>query len=114
MNTPRMTEAYARSSRTSDGFYSTTTPMSVYAHSCYEEGCKLERELAAVIEQRDRYKLACDQYSEDEIFCKLHEVTKQRDTLAQALIFVATDKIANAADMRYRAKYALQSLTPKL
>ncbi len=47
MNTPRMTEAWARSSRTADGCYSSTIPMSVYAHSCYEEGCKLERELAA-------------------------------------------------------------------
>ena len=54
MNTPRMTEAWARSSRTADGFYSTATPMSVYARSCYEEGCKLEHALAAVTEQRDR------------------------------------------------------------
>jgi hypothetical protein len=28
--------------------------MSVYARSCYEEGCKLERELATVTAQRDR------------------------------------------------------------
>jgi hypothetical protein len=40
-----MKEAWDRSSRTSDGFYSSTTPMSVYAHSCYDEGCKLESEL---------------------------------------------------------------------
>ena len=40
---------------------------------------KLERELTEAREQRDRYKLACDQYSEDESLCKLHEVTEQRD-----------------------------------
>ena len=28
--------------------------MSVHARSCYEEGCKLERELTAVTEQRNR------------------------------------------------------------
>jgi hypothetical protein len=54
MNTPRMKEAWESSSRTADGFYSTTTPMSVFAKSCYEEGCKLENELTAVTEQRDR------------------------------------------------------------
>jgi hypothetical protein len=54
MNTPRMKEAWEKYSRTADGFYSTTTPMSVYAGSCYEEGCKLENELAAVTAQRDR------------------------------------------------------------
>jgi len=53
-DTPRMTEAWARSSRTADGFYSSTTPISVYARSCYIEGCKLERELTAITEQRDR------------------------------------------------------------
>jgi hypothetical protein len=54
MNTPRMKEAWESPSRTADGFYSTTTPMSVYARSCYEEGCKLENELATVTAQRDR------------------------------------------------------------
>ena len=54
MNTPRMTEAWARSSRTADGFYSTAIPMSVFARNCYEEGCKLERELANMTAQRDR------------------------------------------------------------
>jgi hypothetical protein len=41
--------------------------------------------IAEVTKQRDHYKSACDQYSEDEILCKLQEVTKQRDTLAEAL-----------------------------
>jgi primase-polymerase (primpol)-like protein len=45
----------------------------------------LERELAEVAKQRDHYKSACDQYSEDEMLCKLREVTKQRDALAEAL-----------------------------
>jgi len=39
----------------------------------------------ALTKQRDHYKAACDQYSEDEMLCKLAEVTKQRDALAEAL-----------------------------
>jgi hypothetical protein len=46
---------------------------------------KQDDELTAVTEQRDRYKLACDQYSEDESLCKLHEVTEQRDGMATIL-----------------------------
>jgi hypothetical protein len=46
---------------------------------------QLERELANMTKQRDHYKAACDQYSEDEMLCKLQEVTKQRDALAEAL-----------------------------
>ena len=45
----------------------------------------LERELADMTKQRNHYKAACDQYSEDEMLCKLQEVTKQRDALAEAL-----------------------------
>ena len=45
----------------------------------------LERELTAVTEQRDRLAKACDQYSEDEILCKLQEITKQRDRLADQI-----------------------------
>jgi hypothetical protein len=44
---------------------------------------KIERELATVTEQRDRLAKACDQYSEDESLCKLHEVTEQRDRLVE-------------------------------
>jgi hypothetical protein len=40
---------------------------------------------ARVKRERDRYKLACDKYSEDEILCKLQEVTEQRDMLAEEL-----------------------------
>jgi hypothetical protein len=40
---------------------------------------KIEDELTAVTAQRDRLAEACDQYSEDEILCKLQEITAQRD-----------------------------------
>jgi hypothetical protein len=33
--------------------------------------------LDEVTEQRDRLAMACDQYSEDEIFCKLQTVTER-------------------------------------
>jgi len=45
----------------------------------------LESQLADMTKQRNHYKAACDQYSEDEMLCKLAEVTKQRDALAEAL-----------------------------
>ena len=51
-------------------------------------GCKSDGIVDALdelIKQRDHYKAACDQYSEDEMLCKLAEVTKQRDALAEAL-----------------------------
>jgi hypothetical protein len=55
-------------------------------HSHYKEASQrigqLERKLADMTKQRDHYKKACDQYSEDEMLCKLQEVTKQRDELA--------------------------------
>ena len=59
-----------------------------HAHSEAECGCSADwtpREVYELREQRDRYKLACDKYSEDEILCKLQEVTEQRDRLAEAL-----------------------------
>jgi len=59
--------------------------LSIGSKVCADFARKLERELTAVTEQRDRYKLACDQYSEDESLCKLHEVTEQRDRLATIL-----------------------------
>jgi hypothetical protein len=123
MNTPRMKEAWESSSKTADGFYSTTTPMSVHAKSCYEEGCKLENELTTVTAQRDRLAKACDQYSEDEILCKLQTVTAQRDRLAEALKEIYNVSSFDYATMpepalkKYRevvlemADEALQSLT---
>jgi DNA-directed RNA polymerase subunit F len=50
-----------------------------------EANLGLATNIAAVTEQRDRLAKACDQYSEDEILCKLHKVTEQRDRLAEAL-----------------------------
>jgi hypothetical protein len=55
---------------------------------------QLERELADMTKQRDHYKAACDQYSEDEMLCKLQEVTKQRDALAGALEYVANSGLS--------------------
>jgi hypothetical protein len=45
--TPRMYAAFKQ-------FTSTTPRMNWQLDQCYKEGCKLERELAAVTEQRDR------------------------------------------------------------
>jgi hypothetical protein len=45
----------------------------------------MERELADMTKQRDHYKAACDQYSEDEMLCKLADVTKQRDALTETI-----------------------------
>ena len=44
---------------------------------------KTRCDLTDMTKQRDHYKAACDQYSEDEMLCKLQEVTKQRDALAE-------------------------------
>jgi hypothetical protein len=81
-----------------------------------------QNELTAITEQRDRYKLACDQYSEDEILCKLQEVTEQRDRLAEALR-ECLERLEHhtefgalvQADMSamHSSREALQSLTPK-
>jgi acyl-CoA reductase-like NAD-dependent aldehyde dehydrogenase len=46
------------------------------------EVCMQIEEKKIVTEQRDRLAKACDQYSEDEILCKLQEITEQRDRLA--------------------------------
>jgi hypothetical protein len=46
---------------------------------------QLERELAEMTKQRDHYKAACDQYSEDEALNMLAEIRKQRDALAEAI-----------------------------
>jgi len=59
---------------------------SVEANAGLMRSCDyLERELDDMTKQRDHYKAACDQYSEDEMLCKLAEVTKQRDALAEVL-----------------------------
>lgn len=65
-----------------------------------------ERELTRVTEQRDRLAEVCDQYSEDEILCKLQEITEQRDRLLEA--FKRHKRVQSD-----RANKTLQSLTPK-
>jgi hypothetical protein len=65
MNTPRMQEAWDKSSRTADGFYSSQTPTSECATSCYDEGCKLERELAHAIRERDEWEAKFIQQNKD-------------------------------------------------
>lgn len=70
------------------------------------------KELTAVTEQRDRYKLACDQYSEDEILCKLQTVTAQRDRLAEVIAQILNTSM-NHTRRELLLEQALQSLTPK-
>ena len=76
-DTPR-TDALMPSHENERTLYDHAQVMEIHAR-------QLERELAEVTKQRDHYKKACDQYSEDEMLCKLKEVTKQRDALAKAL-----------------------------
>lgn len=52
----------------------------------------------------------CDADFARQLERKLAAVEAQRDMLADELKFIATDKIANAADMRYRAHKALGEL----
>lgn len=77
----------------------------------------LGAELHEAIKQRDRLAKACDQYSEDEILCKLQTVTEQRDMLAEALQMITTFDYTdmqcdNGHGCRSVAQKALQSLTP--
>lgn len=101
MNTPRMQEAWDKSSRTADGFYLSQTPASEYATSCYDEGCKLERELADAIRQRDEARATCSELVTDSnaitlartvvhITQELAEARGERDMLAEALQKVVT------------------------
>jgi hypothetical protein len=60
-----MQEAWDKSSRTADGFYSSQTPTSECATSCYDEGCKLERELAHAIRERDEWEAKFIQQNKD-------------------------------------------------
>jgi hypothetical protein len=73
--------------------------------------CDLEHALTTATEQRDRLAKACDQYSEDEILCKLQEITKQRDRLAEALETITIT--GSAQYCREIANEVLQSLTTK-
>ena len=66
------------------------------ARNMRDKAKKLERELADMTKQRDHYKAACDQYSEDEMLCKLQEVTKQRDSLAFSIRFALANSLADS------------------
>jgi len=86
-DTPRMQEAWDKSSRTADGFYSSQTPTSECATSCYDEGCKLEIELADAIRERDEARAIAAKY-EDRYFLACVAAIRargQRDRLAEAL-----------------------------
>jgi hypothetical protein len=103
--TPRMKEAWDRSSRTADGFYSSTTPMSKFASSCYDEGCKLERELTAMTEQRDRLAEALENCREDSI-----ELLSERDWWQLENRCRYQERYQTTRDNVTRADAALQSL----
>jgi len=45
----------------------------------FKHSRKLERERDEAREQRDRYKLACDKYSEDEMTNSLQSLKQERD-----------------------------------
>jgi hypothetical protein len=70
--------------------------------------------LDVVTAQRDRLAEACDQYSEDEILCKLHKVSEQRDMLAEALrelcIVLLTDKSPDITDLLNKAGAAMAAV----
>jgi hypothetical protein len=78
-----------------------------------EQQDRLTEALREMQYERDRYKMACDRYSEDEVLCKLQEVTEQRDRLAEALeILERTAGLPALHDdpARVQARKALQSL----
>ena len=124
MNTPRMQEAWDKSSRTADGFYSSQTPTSEYATSCYDEGCKLERELADAIRQRDEARATCSELVTDSnaitlartvvrITQELAEARGERDRLAEALLKLRNNESMSLGSAAYEIiEQALQSLTP--
>jgi hypothetical protein len=64
--------------------------------------------------QRDRLAKACDQYSEDEILCKLQTVTAQRDRLAEALrelcIALLTDTQPDITELLNKAGVAMAAV----
>jgi hypothetical protein len=62
---------------------------------------KLERELAAVTEERDRYKIALDKYSEDEATNTLLGLKQQLDMLAEALLWAKKEHDARIAMFAY-------------
>jgi hypothetical protein len=64
-DTPRMTEAWSKASRTADGMYSSRPCHIDIAANCYKEGCELERELTVARRLAERYRyLSCDSQEE--------------------------------------------------
>jgi hypothetical protein len=84
-----------------------TTDAECWMNYCLEA----EKGLATVTEQRDRLAEACDQYSEDEILCKLQTITEQRDRLAEA---VNAATILIAAKGRHNTMLAYNGLRDAL
>jgi len=118
-DTPRMQEAWDKSSRTADGFYSSQTPTSECATSCYDEGCKLEIELADAIRERDEARAIAAKY-EDRYFSTLKERDEargQRDRLAEILgdmktLAEITKERDEAREQRDRLAEALREMWP--
>jgi hypothetical protein len=117
-DTPRMTEAWSKASRTADGMYSSRPCHIDIAANCYKEGCEIERELTAVTEQRDGLRSGIE-YASDQ----LTKVTNQRDRLAEALLELRNNESLSLGGAAYKiveqalqyemVEQSLQSLTPK-
>ena len=76
---------------------------------------KTRCDLTDMTKQRDHYKAACDQYSEDEMLCKLQEVTKQRNALAEALnTFLGLTRIGKVGAGLYVSTNELDDLAKAL
>ena len=90
--TPRMTEAWSKTSRTADGMYSSTPCHIDIAANCYKEGCVIERELTAAREEVEIYKRDNKQLRKDvvRIGSTLKDFKEQRDRLAAALQQIAS------------------------
>lgn len=88
--------------------------MRVYVESCYEEGCALERELAAVTEQRDEALIDLE-FRRDLYRLQtktLDDVREQRDRLAEALLALRNNESLSIGGAAYEiVEQALQSLT---
>ena len=83
--TPRMDAAFNQPT-------STTPRMNWQLDQCYREGCKLERELAAVTEQRDE---AVNNY--ETAVLREHRVQEQRKKLTYAL-FMCRRELVDVLD----------------